>query len=300
MSLRLRLTLLNGLVLLLAIGAFAGLAYAIQARALGTSLDSSLQDQARWFSDNASLWFDRPARRPRGVVLPDPRTFTAPDVLIQIDGSSGEIEARSRSLGDSSLPVDAEMVQRAFAGESWYTDVDLDGEAVRLFVAPVRVGRTVPGAEPQQQTVAMIQVARPLSSLYENLHSLQTSFLLVGGAGVLLSLIAAWLLARTALRPIDRLAAAAHAIGAARDFGRRVPEGSGFHDEVGRLAEEFNHMLGQLQVAYNQLEAALAAQRRFVVKAPSVVGFYTATSVATDRAGNAQNPGSVRQIQVLS
>jgi signal transduction histidine kinase len=113
----------------------------------------------------------------------------------------------------------------------------------------------------------MIAVARPLSSLNQSLQSLQTSFLLVGAAGVLVSLVAGWLLARAALRPIDRLAAAAHAIGASRDFARRVPEGADRPDEVGRLAREFNLMLGQLQAAYNQLEAALSAQRRFVADA---------------------------------
>jgi two-component system, OmpR family, sensor kinase len=264
-SLRLRLTLLNGLVLLLAIGAFAGLAYAIQARALQTSLDTSLQEQARWFGDNASLWFDRSSRRPRGVVLPDPRTFSAPDVLIQIDGPAGEMYARSRSLGDSSLPSDPDMLRRAFGGEAWFTDLEVDGEPVRLYVAPLRVGRGAGGEG--GQIAAMIEVARPLTSLHESLQSLQTSFLLVGAAGVLVSLVAGWLLARAALRPIDRLAAAAHAIGAARDFSRRVAEADGRPDEVGRLAQEFNRMLAQLEAAYHQLEAALAAQRRFVADA---------------------------------
>jgi two-component system OmpR family sensor kinase len=104
---------------------------------------------------------------------------------------------------------------------------------------------------------------------------LQVTFLGLAGAGVLLSLVAGWLLASAALRPIDRLAAVAQTIGAARDFGRRVPVRSGARqDEVGRLAEEFNRMLAQLQAAYQQLQAAhdqldvaLAAQRRFVADA---------------------------------
>jgi signal transduction histidine kinase len=264
-SLRLRLTLLNGVVLLLAIGAFAGLAYAIQARALRTSLDSSLQEQARWFGDNASLWFDPRTRRPRGVVLPDPRAFAAPDVLIQIEGANGEMYGRSRTLGDTSLPLDPDTVHRALGGQAWFSDIQLDDEPVRLYVAPLRVSRG-PGSD-GSQVAAIIAVARPLSSLDQSLQSLQTSFLLVGGAGVLVSLVAGWLLARAALSPIDRLAAAAHAIGASRDFSRRVPEATGRADEVGRLAEEFNRMLGQLQAAYNQLEAALSAQRRFVADA---------------------------------
>ncbi|HVE93424.1 MAG TPA: hypothetical protein VNB24_00785, partial [Acidimicrobiales bacterium] len=38
----------------------------------------------------------------------------------------------------------------------------------------------------------------------------------------------------------------------------------------------------------------------WTVAAPSTVGVFTSTSVATDRAGNAQNPGATRQVQVIS
>ncbi len=38
----------------------------------------------------------------------------------------------------------------------------------------------------------------------------------------------------------------------------------------------------------------------WTVGAPALIGFYTATAVATDRAGNVQNPGTVRTIQVIS
>ncbi len=38
----------------------------------------------------------------------------------------------------------------------------------------------------------------------------------------------------------------------------------------------------------------------WTVKAPTVIGSYRATSVATDRAGNAQNPGTVGEVRVLA
>jgi signal transduction histidine kinase len=55
----------------------------------------------------------------------------------------------------------------------------------------------------------------------------------------------------------------AQAIGAERDFSRRV-EHTGPDDEVGRLAKTFNAMLAELQAAYEQVEGALEMQRRFV------------------------------------
>jgi hypothetical protein len=39
---------------------------------------------------------------------------------------------------------------------------------------------------------------------------------------------------------------------------------------------------------------------RWTVKAPTVVGSYKATAIAVDRAGNAQNPGTLRDVSVLS
>lgn len=262
MSLGLRLTLLNGLVLLLALGAFIGVAFVAQRQAMQTNLDASLRDQARWFSENASTVLERGRNRPRGVVFPNPRTFDSPDIFIQIT-MRDESTARSLNLDEEVLPNTPEMLQRALAGGEWFLDTELDGQQLRVFVAPLRPGNPDLGAP-----LGMIQVARPLAPLYNSLGTLQRTFVSVGAMGVLASLVAGWLLARAALRPIDRLAATAHAIGAARDFGRRVPlRPAGRGDEVGRLGEEFNHMLAQLQDAYEQLEAALAAQRRFVADA---------------------------------
>jgi signal transduction histidine kinase len=65
------------------------------------------------------------------------------------------------------------------------------------------------------------------------------------------------------LRPIHRLTQTAKAIGAERDFSRRV-EHAGPEDEIGRLAKTFNAMLAELQAAYEQLEHALEMQQRFV------------------------------------
>ncbi len=264
MSLGLRLTLLNGLVLLLVIGAFAAVAYVTQVQALRSSLDDSLRAQARRVGERGAFWLDHPVGPPRGVAFPSPERFAAPDVFIQVVSRDGTIQSRSPSLGDDSLPVDPAMLQRALAGEEWFADVAVDQQPLRLFIMPLRAGRS----SETGALIGMVEVARPLGPLYGSLRTLQATFLAVGGAGVLVSVVVGWLLSRAALRPIDALADVAQEIGAARDFSRRVPVRPGARrDEVGRLAEEFNRMLAQLQAAYEQLEAMLAAQRRFVADA---------------------------------
>jgi signal transduction histidine kinase len=181
------------------------------------------------------------------------------DVFIQVVGPDGEVQSRSGNLRGQNLPLDPTALQNALRGLSWFDVANVDGQSVREYVAPIRVGGG--GSAP-----GVIQVARPTASIDQSLGALQTSLLLVGAGGVLVSLIAGWFLARTALGPIDRLAAAAQAIGSARDFGRRVPVPRG-GDEVARLAREFNGMLGHLAAAFGQVEGALAAQRRFVADA---------------------------------
>jgi signal transduction histidine kinase len=80
---------------------------------------------------------------------------------------------------------------------------------------------------------------------------------------VLVAFGAGWLLADAALRPIDRITQTAQAIGAERDFSRRVAY-RGPDDEVGRLATTLNAMLTELHATYRQVAQALQAQRRFV------------------------------------
>src|SRR5205807_8589374 len=85
-------------------------------------------------------------------------------------------------------------------------------------------------------------------------------FLLVSGAiSILLALLASWLVAGRALRPLKAVAATAAEIRATRDFGRRLPatESKG---EVGVLTASFNGMLGALQDAFD-------FQRRFIADA---------------------------------
>src|SRR5205807_7669359 len=63
--------------------------------------------------------------------------------------------------------------------------------------------------------------------------------------------------------PIHRITQTAQAIGAERNFNRRVQH-AGPGDEVGQLAVTFNTMLTELESAYHQLEQTLDSQRRFV------------------------------------
>jgi signal transduction histidine kinase len=182
---------------------------------------------------------------------------------VQVANAKGQVEARSENLGSDTLPLPPDALGAALADQEWLGEVTIEGQHLRQLVRTFRLSRT-PGEQP---LLLVLQVAQPLGALEDTLRALQATVLLVGTAGAVIAVAAGWVLARTALHPIDRLAHAADAIGATRDFGRRVPVTEGRLDEIGRLGAAFNRMLGELQATHELVSTALVAQRRFVADA---------------------------------
>jgi two-component system, OmpR family, sensor kinase len=104
----------------------------------------------------------------------------------------------------------------------------------------------------------VIVVAASLEPRDEALDGLLTQLLLGGPLALLLSSLAGYALAAAALRPVESMRREAEAVSASEP-GRRLPV-SPARDELGRLGETLNEMLGRL-------EAALARERRFVADA---------------------------------
>jgi two-component system, OmpR family, sensor kinase len=82
---------------------------------------------------------------------------------------------------------------------------------------------------------------------------------------LLISAGGAYLLARAALSPVEKVVASARGI-TAGDLSKRVPVQHP-KDEVGGLAATINDLLGRLEAAFARREEALAHQRRFVADA---------------------------------
>jgi heavy metal sensor kinase len=101
----------------------------------------------------------------------------------------------------------------------------------------------------------VVVVGRPLAGRDESLDRLQHEFLLAAPLALVLATLAGYLLAGAALRPVEAMRRRAAAITAATP-GNRLPVPPG-GDEISRLAETLNDMLGRL-------EAAFQHERRFV------------------------------------
>lgn len=121
----------------------------------------------------------------------------------------------------------------------------------------------IPIYDINKSPVALLQVATPSNSEDKLLERLKT--ILLGGSFA--TLIAAFtfglFLARKSMSPIGKVIEAANGIQTGNDLSSRI-EYDGPPDEIGRLIETVNSMLGRMEGFYTELEESYATQRRFV------------------------------------
>jgi len=108
-------------------------------------------------------------------------------------------------------------------------------------------------------TVAVLEVFQNEKTYIAIQHDFLLILLIGIPFGLLIALIAGWIIARGALRPIGRISRTVRAIGESRDLSRRI-NFIGPHDEVGRLADTFDGMMVRLEKAFE-------TQKRFIADA---------------------------------
>jgi signal transduction histidine kinase len=265
MSIRLRLTLLYSAILALTLVAFSAILYAIQAQYTLSVLRRDLAQSAQRVSGRvvmAARFWERTNARP-GVPRPIPeegefgqqalRDLRVRDIVHVYDAHGTAIEGMF-GWSDDPLPLSDAGLEAVLGGDAWFEIATVEDERMLIHTGPVMV---------QGQTAGFVQVGRSLAERDRSLAALGGTLI----AGSLVTILAAfgvgWALSGITLRPIHRITQTAQAIGAERDFGRRV-EYDGPRDEVGRLAITFNDMLSELQDAYRQVEGALEMQQNFV------------------------------------
>jgi two-component system OmpR family sensor kinase len=178
-----------------------------------------------------------------------PPSFVRLDKFVQIIDLDGRVAAQSATLGTTRLPTVPALLARLRDGETVFDTVtDFGEEPVRMVSLPVTVG----------EARYVIQVAMSLDDAYAVLRAgrwlfLTMSVVILAGIG-----LTSVLLARKALRPIDEMVTRARRIGQA-DLAHRLPH-PGTRDEIGRLADTLNDMLGRLARSFE-------AQRRFTADA---------------------------------
>ncbi|HEX5692101.1 MAG TPA: HAMP domain-containing protein, partial [Roseiflexaceae bacterium] len=232
MSVRLRLTLLYSTILAFTLIAFGVAVYLTVSRVTYSVLEDTLASEARRLADPARFQLyaiDYPARK-----------LAAPETYVQTRAVDGHIADRTANLGEDSLPLADDGLRACQGGKPWTEIVPTEHGRLLVYSKPVYS---------HEQAAGIVQVARSLAEHDQSLGTLRSILLAGSSIATVIAFGIGWLLSGVALRPIQRVTVTAQAIGAERDFGRRV-EYVGPNDEIGRLATTFNAMLTELQAAY--------------------------------------------------
>jgi len=190
----------------------------------------------------------------REVVLPNVDVFSTPDTYLQVVDTRGRVISRSNNLGEQYLPLGEYTLRLALDKEGFYETMQAGRQQIRVYNVPLVV---------EGHPVGLLQVGRSLATVHTLVGRLRFFIALVGTATVILAALLGWWLARTALRPIDRITKTAEAIEISSDLSRRI-EYDGPADELGRLVHTLNAMLARLETMYHQLQQSNELQRRFV------------------------------------
>ncbi|MDD5495590.1 MAG: ATP-binding protein [Candidatus Omnitrophica bacterium] len=115
-----------------------------------------------------------------------------------------------------------------------------DRESYRVFTTPIFE---------KEKVAYIVQVASPLTSIHVALNSLRAALLLILPATVLLTGVMGAFLAKVALHPVDSMIDTIHQITAENmKLKLSIPD---TRDEIQKLAETFNSMLGRLESSFN-------------------------------------------------
>jgi two-component system sensor histidine kinase MprB len=154
------------------------------------------------------------------------------------------------------LPVTAQVrLVAAGLAPSFFTTVTANGTELRELVEPLANGTLIDG-QPLEDGGAL-QIAT-LLNVSPELRKLRIVLGLVALTGVLLAVVLGWLVARTALVPLNSLTDSVEELAENTDDTHRLAPGG--PDELGRLRRSFNRLL-------ESLESSRRAQSQLVLDA---------------------------------
>lgn len=256
---RLRLTAWYALALvglLLALGTFV----VTRLRSdLTSELDRSLRSAAGQIALGYHLEGAAELRDTAATVLPGPRGRGSGAQVLDADGhvllADGDPLLRAPLIGTAAV---ARVLGGAVVVSS--RRVGTPPEHLRVVAVAVRRG------DRRQVLVA----AESLAEVDRSAHRVLLLLVISGSAALVLISLGGWWIARTALRPVERMATRADRIGIA-DLSQRIVVPAA-RDEIGHLARTLNAMLDRLQAgvdarerliadASHELRAPLAAMR---------------------------------------
>ena len=163
------------------------------------------------------------------LILPKQR-LSGPVGYVQLFRANGSVLQSAPRL---ELPVTSKALEVA-AGKAqpFFSTVTVAGARARTFTSRAAGG-------------GVWQAAVPLADVDSTLSRLRLVLAIVCLGGIALAAAFGLIVSRAALRPVRRLTGAAEQVARTQDLGHRIEEGG--DDELGRLAQSLNTMLGALE-----------------------------------------------------
>src|SRR2546430_5520275 len=242
-SIRARLTLWYTSLLTITVLILGGTAYGLLGYSLARDIDRALQGVALTLAAQPSRGSSPPIPAEVEAIFRRFFGFSPWDRYVErrhpwSDRDPQEVPPRSERL-----PLSPNAMHRAAEGLQTFETIEgLGPYSVRVLTQPVREAGRV---------TSLVQVGMSLESVAVT----RQRFLLVMATVLPLALLFAggggWILARRALRPVDRMTEAARRI-SAEHLNERL-DTTGSDDELDRLAATLNEMLGRLDAAFRQV-----------------------------------------------
>jgi heavy metal sensor kinase len=247
MSLRLRLTVLTGLLTGGTVLLFALVFYLVLQDDLLDEVDGHLRERAelviQTLKADGDLSNDNSLPPPSALV-----EFTTPGIYVALLAPNGQVRAASANVPGGRLPTAPDLIAAAQRGRNTTGTVTTGAdEQLRLLVAPVHLDGS-PGP--------LLVVAESLEPLQRALAQARVLLLICGTLALGLAAGGAAMLTGQALGPIARLTRAAANIAATGHYQERVPLPRR-NDEIGQLATTINELIATV-------ERTLGQQRQFL------------------------------------
>ena len=186
-----------------------------------------------------------------------PRSAARPGIYTLFNRCGGKFVPTGQGY---SIPSNSRIEALARSGNGQYiTDMTVSGTPIRVLVTGIG-------------NAGALAVALPLKDVNHTLSSQLTLLVVIAAAGIALAALLGFLVARTALAPIERFTRRTEAIAGRPERTDQRLEVEG-RDEIARLARTFNRTL-------DELEMSVAAQRQLVADASHELR----TPIATIRA----------------
>ncbi|HWI45204.1 MAG TPA: HAMP domain-containing sensor histidine kinase [Rubrobacter sp.] len=135
--------------------------------------------------------------------------------------------------------------------------VEFSGDGMDyIYAVPVRA---------PQGRARVVEAGKSYKSAQEDIREIGAILAAGIGVALLLSIGGAYLLARTALRPVEAVTVTAREMGEG-DIAKRLPVANP-KDEIGHLTITINGLLARLDAAFRRREETLSRQRRFAADA---------------------------------